>query len=1034
MNLAELSIKRPTLVVVVFTIFTLLGVISYKNLRYELFPNFNFPMFMVQVTYPGASPSEVENSVTKNVEDALAGVPGVQNIQSYSSEGSSFVMVELEQGTDADNSVNEASRLVRSIRSELPKSVQEPSVVKFKMNDMPIVMLGVNANVPASEFNDLMRYRIVPEFSSIPGVASATTNGSIEREIQVNVDPQKLLSKGTSLLQVLAAIQGNNSNYPAGKVTTDSTQGTIRLSAKFASTEDIRKTVIRQGSDGSLLQIGDVAEVVDIFKDPKSFYRTNGQPAVGISITRQQGANTVKIAEQVKAKIAALEAQYAKQGLRFQMPLDESIFIREAADSVTFDLILAVILVTVIMIFFLHSIRNGIIVMVAVPLSIITTFIGLSQLGFSLNLITLLALSLMIGTLVDDAIVVLENIYRHMEMGKDAWKASIDGIKEIGLSVTSITLVLVVVFLPISLADSMLAPIFRAFSLTVVISILVSLLVAFTAVPLMASRFGRLTHIENKGVFGRILFRFELLIEWTRKEILALLDWALVHRKTTLAATVLLFASSVALVPLGFIGSELAPNGDQGDVNVSLEFPKDISAKRNDALTRRIEADIINWPEVKSAYTTISGSSSDFSLEGGANKSQISMKLVDKRARKLSSAAFAARVEHHINSRYPGVKASATSTSLMSDGSGAPVQVILLGSDRDSLQAFAERILDSLKFVPGAKNIKLSSERGNPEVVVVPDREKVARMGLDLTSVGTSLQTAFAGDNSTKFTQGDAQYDIDLRQDAFNRRSAEDVGNLLLLNSSGAQVRLKQVATITQGLGPSQLERYARIPSIVINAYTEGRATGEVGTDILAIVNRNLPPSMSVKVDGELKQQSDAFGSLGTALVVSILLVYLIMIALYESYLYPFVVLFSIPFSIIGALWGLALSGDTLSLFSFLGLIMLVGLVVKNAILVVDFTNQHKRHAPSIHAALREAVASRYRPILMTAIATIVGMLPIVLSHGAGSEWKTGIGWVIIGGMTSSVFLSLIVVPVVYSSLEALKIRTQRLMHKREQA
>ena len=1026
MSLSEISIKRPTLVVVIFTVLALLGAMSYKSLRYEMMPNFNFPLFLTIVTYPGASPTEVENSVTKKLEETLSAVPGVTNIRSYSMENASIVLVELKQGTDVDVSVNEGARLVRSVQSQLPDEILEPSVIKLNMNSMPVVVLGVNADIPGEDFHDLLTYRILPDFASIPGVAEASITGSEEREIQVNVDPAKLESFHLSLLQVVNAVLSNNVNYPAGKVLSDSLQSSIRLSAKYINEADIMATVIRKNSDGSLLKIGDVAEVVDAIKDPEGFYRVNGKPAVGIYITKQEDANTVEISDLVKAKIAKMEQQYAKEGVKFQIPKDGSIFIRDAADAVITDLLLAVGLVTLIMILFLHSFRNGVIVMVAVPLSIITAFIGLSVMDFSLNIITLLALSLMVGTLVDDAIVVLENIYRHMEMGKTPLQASIDGMKEIGLSVVSITLVLVVVFLPVALAPSMLSPIFQAFSLTIVVSVLISLLVAFTAVPLMTSRFGKLTRIENKGFVGMILHGFEAIVDWCAKEIMALLNWALKHSKTVLALAFVAFVGSVALFPLGFIGSEMAAAGDQGEINVELEFSKDISLYQNNEMTRRIESDIINWPEVVNAYTGVAANSSAFGGSGRNFKSKITLKLIDKEKRDISGDAFAAKVEQYVNSHFPGVKATASSAGMMEGGNSKPVQIVLQGSHRDSLLSFAARMVDTLSQVPGTKNLSLSSDIGSPEVVVKIDRDKMARMGLDLGSVGGTMQYAFAGNQNAQLLQGDYQYDINVRLDQFNRRSTEDVGNLVMMNSSGAQVKLKQVASIEEGVGPNQLERYARVPSIIIQGYTEGRSIGDVGKDLTALLEKHLPAGITYQVEGNLKNQSDAFGSLFMALLASIVLVYLIMVALYESYLYPFVVLFSIPFSIIGAMWALALTGENMSIFALLGMIMLVGLVVKNAILVVDFTNEIKKEVGDVHEALRQAVQTRFRPILMTAISTIVGMLPIALAHGAGSEWKVGIGWVIIGGMASSVFLSLIVVPVIYSILERLKIRLSK--------
>ncbi|GBU23652.1 acriflavin resistance protein [Fibrobacteria bacterium R8-3-H12] len=1032
MSISELSIKRPTFVVVIFAVLAILGAISYSTLRYEMMPSFDFPVFIVATVYPGAAPSEVENSVTKVMEGTLSSVQGVDNLRGISRENVSLVIVMLKQGTNTDVALNDGSRLASSAKTSLPDEVYDPMVIKINLNAMAVLNLAVRAdNISATELYDLLNYRIIPEFSSISGVGEVSIMAASQREIQVNVDPAKLQAQNLSLLQVVNTVKTNNMSFPVGNIKTDSLTSSIRLSAKYVNIEDIKNTVIKRNSDGSLLKIADISEVTDAIKDVTGFYRLDGQPAVGMYISKQDDANTVEVVRQAKKKAKELEERYKEQGIKFGVAMDGSTMIENAANAVRDDLILAVLFVTILMIFFLHSLRNGIIVMVAVPLSVITAFIGLAVMDFSLNIITLLALSLMIGTLVDDAIVVLENIYRHMEMGKSALQASIDGIKEIGLSVMSITLVLLVVFLPVSIAPGMLRPIFQAFALTIVISVAISLLVAFTAVPLMTSSFGKLTRVENKGVWGSILHTFEYFVNLFHSLIISVLHWALSHRFIALLVCGLLFIVSVALLPLGFIGSEMVANGDNDGVTASLEYAKDISVLQNNEITRSIETEILKMPEVLSVYAGVGGSSSRFG-SGGAFQSSLGVKLVDKNKRTRSSEDFAADLERYINSNFAGVKATVAADAMLGGGGGggmnAPIQIVLQSSNRDSLLAFANTMLDTLGKINGIRNIKLSSDLGSPEVVVDIDREKMARMGLDLGSVGGTLQYAFAGDQTAKFLKGDYQYDINVRFDGFDRRSAEDVGNLTILSQLGAPVKLKQVANITEGSGPNVMERYGRIPSITLQGNIEGRSAGDIGNDAIAKLKEKLKdnPDITYQVEGNMKNQADAFKSLLLALVASIFLVYLVMVALYESYLYPFVVLFSIPFSVIGALWALALTGNNLSIFSLLGMIMLVGLVVKNAILVVDFTNQIKKQENSVYKSLVKAVEIRFRPILMTALACIVGMLPIVLGTGVGSEWKRGIGWVIMGGMTSSMFLSLIIVPVIYSLLESVKIWAKR--------
>ena len=509
MNISEMSVKRPTIVVVVFTILVFLGYMSFNSLNYELLPKFTSPVFTVATVYPGAGPLEVENSVSKRIEEAISGLPNIDVIRSISQEGISVVIVTLKTGADVDPVVNDAIRKVQFIRSLLPPQVLEPSISKFSVNELPIMTLGVKADMSASKLYDELNYRIKPAFAKIDGVGEISLMGGTEREIQVNINHEKLDNYHLSILQVVQTIQASNIDFPAGKITSSQTQTLLRMSAKFTNISDIANLTISRFPDGSLIKLKDIAEVIDAEKDATTLYRVNGLQSVGIQIKKQDDANAVAVCDAVKKEITQLGEQYSSSNLEFSIPQDGSLIIMDAAKSVAKDLTIAIILVTFIMLFFLHSGRNAIIVMIAVPLSLVSSFLGMSLFGYTLNLMTLLAMSLVIGTLVDDAIVVLENIYRHLEMGKNRMQATIDGVKEIGLSVVSITLVLVVVFLPVAVSKSMISPIIAQFAMVVVISVVLSLLVAFTVVPLLTSRFSKLEHLDRKTLWGKIISTFE---------------------------------------------------------------------------------------------------------------------------------------------------------------------------------------------------------------------------------------------------------------------------------------------------------------------------------------------------------------------------------------------------------------------------------------------------------------------------------------------------------------------------------------------
>ncbi len=1027
MNVSEISIKRPTLVVVLFTILVFLGYMGFISLNYELLPKFSSTVFTVTTVYPGAGPTEVENSVSKRIEEAVSGLPNIDVIRSISQEGVSAVIVSLKTGADADAIVNDAIRKVQSIRSLLPPQALESSVTKFSLNEMPIMTLSVQANMPAEKLYDELNYHIKPAFAKIDGVGEINLLGGTEREIQVNINHEKLDNYHLSILQVVQAIQVSNIDFPAGKITNAQSQTMLRMSAKFTHVADIANLTISQLPDGSLLKLKDIAEVIDKNKDATTLYRVNGIQSVGIQIKKQDDANTVTVSKAVKKEIVNLEKQYAVSKLSFNIPQDGSLIILQAAKSVALDLTLAIILVTVIMLFFLHSGRNAVIVMIAVPLSLISSFLGMSLFGYTLNLMTLLAMSLVIGTLVDDAIVVLENIYRHLEMGKTRMQATIDGVKEIGLSVVSITLVLVVVFLPVALSKSLIAPIIAPFAMVVVISVVLSLLVAFTVVPLLTSRFSKLEHLNRTTLWGKIITTFEASIDSFSNFIQHTLIVALRHKFITMGIATALFITSVMLVAGGFIGSEFINAGDMGECIVTVEYPQNYTLEQNNRLTQKIEAAIHQKPEVLNIYTSVGSSSGMLMSQSGNYKSEINVKLVDKTKRTMSSSLFVKKLERELNQNFTDVKIRSTVVSMMGGADDAPVQIVFQSTNTDTLFAFAQEMLKEVAKIPGTNNVKLSIEGGNPEVVIKIDKEKMSRLGLSPETVGATIQTSFSGNTDTKFQTGDYEYDINVRLDAFNRQSVADVENLTILNNAGQTIKLKQFASITEQTGTSKLERYGRISSVMLESQALGRAAGDIGDDLFKLLdNTKFPQGVTYLAEGDLKFQGDAFGSLGTALLIAIVLVYLIMVALYESYLHPFVVLFSIPLSIIGALLALALAGQTLSLFSLLGIIMLIGLVLKNAILVVDFTNTLRKEGKDIYEALTLAVKLRLRPILMTAGATVIGMFPIAFSHGAGSEWKSGLGWVLIGGMTSSMLLSLIVVPVVYALAEKAKGKVRR--------
>ena len=1015
MKLAEISIKRPSLVIVMLALLILGGLFSYTQLNYELIPKFEVKVVTVMTVYPGASPAEVENTVSRKIEDAVSSLENIKKIQTKSFESLSVVTIQFNNEADVDFALNEAQRKINSIRSDLPDDINEPSLSQISVSDMPVMSLGVTADLSENELYDLIDQKIQPAFSRLTGVAQVNLVGGQEREIRVNLDPKRLQGYGLTVPAVQQIISASNMDFPTGNLTTRENTTLIRLSGKFKSVDELRNLTIAS-KKGQNIKLSDVAEIQDTQKEVEKIARINRQNTILLQVQKQTDANAVAVSELVQEKMAEIEQQYAEQGVEIEVANDTSVFTLEAANAVIKDLFMAIGLVAFVMLFFLHSYRNALIVMVAIPTSLIATFIGMWLLGYSLNLMSLLALSLVVGILVDDAIVVIENIHRHMEMGKNKVRAAYDGASEIGFTVTAITLVIVVVFLPIALSSGLVSDIIRQFAMTVVIATLLSLLVSFTVVPWLFSRYGKLELISSKSFFGKIIHKFEQGLDWFTAEVTKILKWSLNNKIKTFVVVSGLFVSAIALVSMGYIGSNFFPTTDRGEFLVQLELDKDASIEETNFITQEAENYLSQIPEVERMITTVGQSSSGGM--GGAratnNKSEISVTLVDKSEREEKTSVIGAKIKRGLEKQLVAADVATVSVGLVGV-QAAPLQMTITGNTFEEALTYAEAAEKLLRTVDGATEIETSVEEGNPEISVNVDRDKMASLGLNVAMVGQTLRTAFSGNTDNKFRTGSNEYDINIIFDEAARNNIEDVRNIQFTNSAGEQINLAQFADISYESGPSQLERYDRSPSVTISAQTVGRSLGAVAQEWETKLQEvPQPKGVEWSWGGNMENQSEGFGTLGIALLAAILLVYMIMVVLYDDFVKPFIVLFSIPLSFIGALWALALTNQDLNIFTILGIIMLIGLVAKNAILLVDFANHRLAHGEKIRTALIQANHARLRPILMTTIAMVFGMLPIALASGGAAEMNNGLAIVIIGGLLSSLFLTLVIVPVVY--------------------
>ncbi|MBY0349039.1 MAG: efflux RND transporter permease subunit [Hydrotalea flava] len=1028
MNITEISIKRPSLIIVLFGLFTLLGIIGFKNLSYELMPDFNQPVVVIKTMYPGAEPEEVETSVSKKIEDALSNLEGVDYMITKSLPNASVVIVNLKYGTNLDNTMQDAQRYIDNIRKDLPQDVQSPEMSKVSPNDLPIMQISATSNLPATVFYQKMKDDYLPQIQQIKGVADISILGGEEREIQVKADQDKLKLYKVSLLQVVEAINHSGLDIPAGRVQTHALSNSVRVIGKFSHIQNIKNVQITMPSPGNPVYVKDVATVTDGIKEITSVNRYNGKNGIGLLIKKQGDANAVDVSKAIHAKLKTIEQQNKAANVQFAIADDSTNNTIEAVNSVVFDLSLAVILVSVVMLLFLRSYRNALIVIVAIPTSLVTAFAVMWLLNYTLNLMTLLAMSLIIGILVDDATVVLENIQRHLDMKKNKREAALEGRMEIGFSAMSITLVDVVVFLPILFLQVFVADMLKQFSIVVITSTLTSLLVGFTLTPWLASRIGKAEDMKPTNFFNRFLLWFEKqidnFIQWYGKQLV----WVLNHKLITVGIIILLFVFTGVILKQSIIGKELIATGDQGKFSLYLEFDKTTALQQNNIVSRKIEDFIIAQPEVATVFSNIGGPSTGIgSLGVGAvNKTEFTVQLKDPKERGgESTEAFMIRLRGALQNSYPGINFSMAALGLIPRS--APIEITLSGNDLKTVMQSGNNLKTALEKIPGADNVKLSVEEGSPEYQVIPDKDKMQRLGLTTGYVGLNLRTAYTGNEDATLTQDGTEYPVRIWLDNLDRKNFENIKTLNIINPQGIPVKVEQFANIVQQNAPSLLERKDRQPSVTITANALGRPSGTVADDVVSYLKKNpLPVGIEMAWGGDIKRQNDSFGALGSVLLISFILIYLIMVALYDSFVYPFVVLFSIPVAIIGAFLALNLSMNQLSLFSLLGLIMLMGLVTKNAILIVDFTNQLKEKGMYYKDALIEAGKTRMRPILMTTFAMVIGMLPIAIAKGSASEWKNGLAWVIIGGLLSSLVLTVYIVPVVYYFVDRTKEKWNR--------
>jgi HAE1 family hydrophobic/amphiphilic exporter-1 len=1024
MTLTELSIKRPSFIIVIFTILIGGGLISYNQLSYELLPDFSPPILTVTTTYPGASPATVENQVSKPLEDALSGLENISEVTSFSLDNASVVLLEFKPSADMDEALQDAQRKINNVQNKLPEGSQKPILAKIEPNASPVLQVSAIApNLTDRDFMQLMDNQILPSIKQTKGVAEVQVIGGERREFKVDIDPDKLKSYGLTLGNVNQSIAAANVDFPTGKVKNENEQMIVRLSGKFKSIKDLENHILISNNN-SIVRLKDVASVSDSKEDQVAISRYNGENGVGLRIMKQSDANAVDMSNATKEKFKQIEEKYKKEGVKFTVATDTSLPTISSVNAVIHDLELAVLLVAAVMLLFLHSLRNAFIVLISIPASLISTFIAMYLLGYTLNLMTLLAMSLVIGILVDDSIVVLENIYRHLQMGKKRRQAALDGRNEIGFTALAITLVDVVVFSPVVFIEGVISDILRQFSIVVVISTLMSLFVCFTLTPWLASRFAKEVKLNPKNPFQAFLLWFERRVTIFTDSYVSLVAWSLRHKIIMGVGIIVLFVASMATMGLGIVGQEFVAQGDQGKFMIKLKYDKSTTFEENNATTLEIEQLILAQKDVVDiVFSNVAGPSSGMGAAsfGAENKSEITVQMKDGMQNTFPTAVYMNAIRKKIEDKYPGIEVKAINIGMV-QSEEAPIEIFLSSDDNELLLKEARRLKNAILAMKGAKDPTISTDDVTPEVRVELDRDKMGILGLPIATVGLQLQNALTGNNDSQFDEKGEEYDIRVMMDKFDRRSSDDIEEMMFATNDGRQVRLGDFAEVTVDNGNGSLERKNRISNTTIRSYVLGTASGNLASDIEKYLEKNpLDKNIRMLWGGEVKRQKESMGALGTAMGIGLILVYLIMVALYDNFVYPFVVLFSILVSLIGAILALNLTSSSMGIFTMLGMLMLLGLVAKNAILIVDFANHLKEEGKNTYDALLEAVRERMRPILMTTIAMVIGMIPIAIAKGSGAEWKNGLAWILIGGLTSSMFLTIIVVPMMYYIVDRIK-------------
>ncbi|MEA4816547.1 MAG: efflux RND transporter permease subunit [Lachnospiraceae bacterium] len=1017
--LPKISIRRPVTTIMLIFIILLGGLVSLSSLSLDLMPNVDVPIVLITTSYTGAGPEEIETLLTKPIESAVSTVKKVDTVTSTSSANSSMVIIQFNDGADIDTAAMDVREKIDMVRSTLPSDASDPMILKIDMSMLSASYVGIYSDkLDLNELTTLLNDNLNSRIERIDGVASVELTGSIEHEVEIVINNEKMQGYGVSLSQLQSIIKAENMNLPAGTIMQGDLNMQIRSVGEFSSVEEIRNLPIPT-TTGGIVYMRDIAEVNEVEKDADSYAIVNGEKSVILTIQKQSDANLVDVSEKIEKEIKSIEKDYPD--VRLSMLTNTSSYIKQSLNNVLQTAILAAIMAVIVLIIFLKNWKTSLVIAVSIPTSVVATFAFMYLAKMTLNIISLGGITIGIGMLVDNSVVVLENISRHFALGKSPREAALDGTKEVAMAIMASTLTTIAVFVPLMFVTGIFGQMFKDLSLTVTCSLLMSLFVSLTFVPMACSQ---LFKEEDRGKefknlkFNKFLGKWGNAIDTIDVKYKKALEYSLSHKKRIIAIVLAAFIGTMCLVPI--VGLNLIPDMDQGSLSINISLPSGSSIDETTKITNEVIERIKDIPETKEWYGMVGNSSTD--------TTDLVLNFVDKKDRNRSTNEIAEDIKERLKGLAGAETTVTVSTMAMGDFSSASdVSVNIVGDDTDELRKIGNDLVEILNNNKSFKEASTSIDDAVPETVVTIDRAKASTYGITSSAIASALSSSITGSTTSQFKVDGDEIDITLREEKDSIKYISDLSNVKIPTTSGLLVPLTEVADITVKEGAYQITRIDQHKYISVNANTEGIDANTAKKELTEILDSYIFPSgYYYEFTGTLDSLTDTFSKLLLVLVVAILLVYMIMASQFESFIYPLIVMFSLPLGLTGSVFGLFITRNTITVTSFMGFIMLTGMVVNNAIVLIDYTNQLRERGLECDEALIEAGPTRLRPILMTTLTTILGLLPMALSNTEGTEMQRPMAITIMFGLTISTIVTLIFIPVLYSGVEKYRLKKRR--------